>query len=418
VKIADTSTPVVVLTPHHHGALGILRSLGKLGVPVYAVEDGRLAPPLRSRYCRGVFHWDVCHAPAQASVATLLKIGRTFSRRPILIPTDDATAVLVQEASKELHTAFQFPILPAGLAHRLSNKRELFLLCRENGFPTPETAFPESRRDLLRLLDKFAFPVMLKGIDDRLMFGRNKMRMRIIRSADELTRCYDQLEESIRLNLMIQEYIPGNADAVWMFNGYFNKESECLAAFTGRKLRQRPADTGITTLGICLKNEAVERSLRTLFHSLGYRGIVDAGCRYDSRDGQYKLLDVNPRIGCTFRLFVDPSGMDVIRACYFDLTEQTAYAEAAPEGRKWLVENQDVMELPIHLKARKLTIGGWLRSLRGVRETAWFDWTDLSPVLALLMGFLRSLRPGHLTRRESGHAVGAHPSIACSKSDG
>ena len=29
----DTSAPVVVLSPHHHGALGIFRSLGVLGVP-------------------------------------------------------------------------------------------------------------------------------------------------------------------------------------------------------------------------------------------------------------------------------------------------------------------------------------------------------------------------------------------------
>src|SRR5690348_12019436 len=55
----NTSAPVVVLSPHHHGALGIFRSLGVLGVPVYAVEDGQFSPPLRSRYCCGVFRWDL-----------------------------------------------------------------------------------------------------------------------------------------------------------------------------------------------------------------------------------------------------------------------------------------------------------------------------------------------------------------------
>src|SRR5882672_7281284 len=89
----NTSTPVVVLFPHHHGALGIFRSLGVLGVPVYAVEDGQFAPPLRSRYCRGIFHWDVRHAQPRESVASLLKIARHFDRPPILIATDDATAV-------------------------------------------------------------------------------------------------------------------------------------------------------------------------------------------------------------------------------------------------------------------------------------------------------------------------------------
>jgi D-aspartate ligase len=416
MKVADTATPVVVLSPHHHGALGIFRSLGALGVEVYAVEDGRWAPPLCSRYCRGVFHWDVCDAPARDSVSTLLKIGRTFTCRPILIPADDGTAAFVQEASEELQTRFRFPVLPSGLMRRFSTKKELYLLCRESGYPTPETVFPRSRANLLELLGRLSFPVMLKGIDDRLVRGRTKVRMRIVRTADELLDCYDRVDDSVRSNLMIQEYIPGNADSVWMFNAYFNEASECLVGFTGRKLRQRPADTGITTLGICLRNETVENSLRTLLRSLGYRGIVDIGCRYDARDGQYKLLDVNPRIGCTFRLFVDPSGLDVVRACYLDLTGQRVDAQPACEGRKWLVENQDLQELPVHLRTKKLTLREWLRSLRGVRETAWFNWKDLSPVLALLTGFLRSWHAGQLRRRKYVKREGAYQSAVYHKS--
>src|SRR5439155_26239247 len=104
-------TPVLVLRPHHHGALGIFRSLGTLGVPVYAVEDGEWAPPLRTCYCRGVFHWDVHNAQPRDSVASLLKFACHFDRPPILIPTDDATAVLIQEASSECQPANQFPVL-------------------------------------------------------------------------------------------------------------------------------------------------------------------------------------------------------------------------------------------------------------------------------------------------------------------
>jgi D-aspartate ligase len=401
MKIADSSTPVLILSPHHHGALGIFRSLGTLGVPVYAVRDGEWAPPLRSRYCRGVFRWDVRHARPQDSVQSLLRIARHFERQPVLIPTDDATAVLVQEASEDLRKAYQFPVLPAGLVHRFTSKKELYFLCRERGFPVPETVFPTKRADIVEFLEKASFPIMLKGIDDRLVLGRTKVVMRIVLSADELLKHYDELEDSAKSNIMLQEYIPGNADSVWMFNGYFSETSECLAGFTGRKLRQRPADTGITTLGICRRNEAVDQPIRTLLRSLGYRGIVDIGCRYDKRDGQYKLLDVNPRIGCTFRLFVDPKGMDVVRACYLDLTGQPVRAEPAREGRKWLVENQDLMTLHQQWKDRRLTVGEWLRSVWDVRETAWFDWRDLSPFWAMCAGLLRSFRRGWLKNHKS-----------------
>jgi len=399
MKIADASTPVLVLRPHHHGALGIFRSLGTLGVPVYAVEDGEWAPPLHSRYCRGIFHWDVRNAHPRDSIASLLKIARHFDRPPILIPTDDATAVLVQEALAELQPAYQFPVLPMGLARRLCSKKELYFLCRDHRLPTPQTAFPQSRADLLQFLESATFPVVLKGVEDRRLFGRTKVGIRIVHSAEELLKSYDQMEDPEQPNLVLQEYIPGNVDSVWIFNGYFNENSECLAGFTGRKLRQRPAHAGMTSLGICLKNETVDQSIRMLLESLNYKGIVDIDCLYDERDGQYKLLDVNPRVGCTFRLFVDRAGMDVVRACYLDLTGQPVEAEAAQEGRKWLVENQDLMVLPRYLKDGKLTVGDWLRSLRGVRETAWFDWLDGAPFWAVWVGYFGFFRRWLLKRQ-------------------
>lgn len=204
MKIADTSTPVVVLTPHHHGALGIFRSLGRLGVPVYAVEDGQSSPPLRSRYCRRVFHWDVRTAAPQVSTASLLSIADQFTQRPILIPTDDTTAALVQENAEQLQQAYRFLLLPPGLMHRLSSKRELFFLCRECGHPTPEAGFPQSRAEILRLLEKAVFPIALKGIDDRALHGQSKVVMLIAQTADELLQYYNALDSQQQKNVMLQ----------------------------------------------------------------------------------------------------------------------------------------------------------------------------------------------------------------------
>ena len=117
-----------------------------------------------------------------------------------------------------------------------------------------------------------------------------------------------------------------------MFNGYFNRDSECLIGITGQKLRQFPPYTGFTSLGICRDNETVREMTRGLMKQLGYRGVLDLGYRYDARDGLYKLLDVNPRVGSTFRLFVSSTGLDVVRALYLDLTEQEPERERSPRA--------------------------------------------------------------------------------------
>ena len=36
------------------------------------------------------------------------------------------------------------------------------------------------------------------------------------------------MEDPDQTNLMLQEYIPGGDDSVWMFNGYSDANSECL----------------------------------------------------------------------------------------------------------------------------------------------------------------------------------------------
>ena len=42
---------------------------------------------------------------------------------------------------------------------------------------------------------------------------------------------------------------------------------------------------------------------------VGYRGVFDLDWRRDLRTGQYHLLDFNPRVGASFRLFEDDAGI-------------------------------------------------------------------------------------------------------------
>jgi hypothetical protein len=38
VRIADTSTPVVIFKLFEHCGAGIMRSLGRMGIPVYGID--------------------------------------------------------------------------------------------------------------------------------------------------------------------------------------------------------------------------------------------------------------------------------------------------------------------------------------------------------------------------------------------
>jgi predicted ATP-grasp superfamily ATP-dependent carboligase len=396
----DASTPVLVVGARTHGGLGIIRSLGRLGVPVSIVESGPRGPAAESKYVDRRFAFDLSIASDEEIVERLLSIGSAMGGRPLLIPTWDETAVLVTEAYDRLSERFLLPHQPDGLAAALTSKKDMYFLAKRDGIPTPEVVFPASVDDVRTFAETAEFPVMLKAIDGNRLMARTGLKMVIVATPEELVRRYVELEDPDEPNLMLQEYIPGGDDIVWMFNGYFDRQSEGLVALTGRKIRQTPVYTGATSLGVCELNETVADTTLRWMKRLGYQGILDIGYRFDARDGQYKVLDVNPRIGATFRLFVSGNGMDVARALYLDLTGQPVPIAEQPVGRRWLVE-RDIASSLQYRRDGKLTLRQWLASLRGVEELGYFARDDMRPFAALLTSIVTVLggRVGGLLRK-------------------
>jgi predicted ATP-grasp superfamily ATP-dependent carboligase len=396
----DTSTPVVILRCSRHGGLGMTRTLGRMGVRVYNVDAGQWIPSFVSRYSAGKFVWDAETAPAGVTVIYLERIAQQLGCRPILIPTTDHLAMLVATHRERLSESFIFPSIEPELVSGLCSKKEMHFLARNAGIPTPDAAFPQSRAELLEYLETAKFPIMLKGVFGKNLEAVTGKRMFKVKTREELLAVYDKAEDPMQPNLMLQEYIPGGDDTVWMFNGYFDAQGTCLLGMTGKKIRQYPAYTGLTSLGICLRNEVVDRQTRAFMKALRYRGILDIGYRYDARDGQYKVLDVNPRVGATFRLFTGDNGMDVIRALYLDLTGQEVESSPTPEGRKWMVEDCDLVSCVRYVRDGKLTFKDWLSSHRGVQETGVFAMDDPLPALWMgmrdLCGAISPARSGQL----------------------
>lgn len=400
MTIRDAATPVVVLRgvkSASHGALGIVRSLGRLGVPVYLAACDAGTPGFFSRYCKGGLVCDVENESAESCIKALRELGRDIGKRSILIPTDDNAVLFVADNAAALREQFLFPSMNPGLIREVSSKKGMYFLAKQHGVPTPEAAFPACREDVVEFVSRAKFPVMLKAIYGSQLMKVSGQKMFIVQTESELLEKYDAYEDPANPNLMMQEYIPGGDDTVWMLDGYFNSQSDCLISFTGKKIRQYPPSQGSTSLGICLENETVRNTTTAFMKAIGYQGILDIGYRYDARDGLFKVLDINPRIGSTFRLFVAENGMDVARALYLDMTGQPVIGGTPHEGRKWIVEDQDLVSCLQYRKRGDLTVKEWIKSFQGVEEGGFFAADDFMPcvtrAMALFGEALRKLNP-------------------------
>lgn len=399
--------PVVVLGALHHGTLGVVRSLGRLNIPVYVVEPSLPAVSSASRYCKGAFCWDLDRASPEDTCSFLLDIGHRFDGCAILIPTTDAGALFLAKNASALSAAFRFSSPPYDVVRSLSSKHQMHDLARSLGIPTPKTAFPQSKQDALDFAQTAGFPLIMKTVEIWRSRNRSSASKTIVLSLSQLQDDYDRMADLDSPNLLLQEYIPGGEESSWMFNGYFDQHSTCLFGISGRKIRQYHPYAGVTSLGECLRNPSIVETTLRFMKAIGYRGILDLGYRFDARDGTYKVFDINPRIGCTFRLFVSDNGMDVVRSLYRDLCGQPVDPGLECPGRRWMVEDLDLASSLRYWWDDRLTISQWLRSFRGLRESAFFAPDDLKPVAYVLQRDFNALL--HHVYRGSKAAPAAAP---------
>jgi D-aspartate ligase len=385
----DVTTPAVVLkldrNVMHHGGLGVIRSLGRIGVPVYGVHEGPLAPAANSRYLQGRAFWSPGSGDADRITDGLVRLADRIGRRAVLLPTDDAGAIFLAEHGTRLRPRFIFPDPPRDLPRQVAGKFSLHELCAELGIPAPAAAVPPTAQAARNFAAAAGYPLIAKLTTPWASSLRSTM---ILAGPAELDAAFAACARE-GTGLMLQEFIPGGRDTDWFFHGYCDATSDCRPAFTGVKERSYPAHAGLTSLGRSEPNPVLRDQVTQLLSKLGYQGLLDLDLRLDRRDGRYKLLDFNPRLGAQFRLFTTTGGLDLATAAYLDLTGQPAGDAEQADGRRFLVENYDPLGAAGYWRRGELSPAAWLRSLRGVSEAAWFARDDLRPfgLMALRMGW-------------------------------
>src|SRR6266704_884287 len=346
----DPSTPAVVLkfdpNAMHHGGLGAIRSLGRLGVPVYAVVEGAWTPAARSRYLTGRLVWRPGPDQAERTRAGLRRLAGQIGRPAVLIPTDDAGAIFLAEQGESLREQFLFPAQPAPLPRRLAGKHTLAQLCAELGVATPRVLVTDSAEQAHLFAAEAGYPLIAKQATPWTGAGTGLRPTTVLRSEDDLAGLWAAAERA-GVSLMLQEFIPAQVGGDWFVHAYCDGAGAGRPVFTGVKIRSYPAHAGLTSFGLAEANQ-------------GLRAEVT-------------------RLGARFRLFRDWAGLDVVTAAYLDLTGQPYAVRGQVSGRRFVVENYDPLGALGYWRAGELGLVPWLRFLRGAEETAWFAWDDLLP---------------------------------------
>ena len=109
-------------------------------------------------------------------------------------------------------------------------------------------------------------------------------------------------------SVILQEYVPREHAEDWIVHLYCDANSNCLVEFTGVKVRSWPPHAGMTACAYAVPNPGLAAMAERFCEQIGFHGIADLDWRFDRRDGQYKLVDFNPRVGRTVPALRDRRG--------------------------------------------------------------------------------------------------------------
>jgi predicted ATP-grasp superfamily ATP-dependent carboligase len=396
----DKTVPVLTLKVGdyalHHVGLAIARTFGRVGVPVYGIHEDRLAPAGLSRYTTGRFLWTTGDEGLyqRQLLDGLQAVAERIGRRAVLIPTDDHAAIFIADHEEVVRRNFLIAPQSSVCIKELTDKAALYARCLELDVTIPAFVKVDCPHKLEAVADETSFPVVVKrGAPLLLADGRRAPSTRLVSTREEL------LKIDVSSPIVVQEYIPAEYADDWLFHAYCNASSECLVAFTGRKLRGFPSGAGETAIGRAVANPALESLARSLMRELGYCGVVSLDYRFDHRENTFKLLDFNPRVGAIFRLFQSDTDVDVVRALHLDLTGRSVPPGRMIDGRTVAVESHLLRLLYADVLAGHWLFWKRLLSWRNFSETAWLAGDDLLPaVMAAARSIAWALRPSRARR--------------------
>jgi len=324
--------PAVVVDVGWVNGLAAIRSLGRAGIRVLALDHRRSALGFRSRYAEPVVIPDPQDEEAFVSFLAALEVERA----PVFA-THDEPLNAIARAAERLGERFLYPFPPWEVLGRIQTKRGQLEAAGRAGVPTPRTAFPRSAGEARAAAELIGFPVLVKPSSTegfKRRFGKQAFRCE---SVTEVERAYAGAEP---YEPMVQEVIPGGDDGLYTLGSYLSRDGEALGLFCGRKLRQTPPGVGTCRVGEAIwVDEVVEQGL-TLLRVLQFHGLSQVEFKRDPRDGAYKLMEINPRL-FQWHGLAAACGVDLPLIAYRDLTgEAVEPVSANGRRRRWAITFQ------------------------------------------------------------------------------
>jgi predicted ATP-grasp superfamily ATP-dependent carboligase len=357
---------VLVTDDGFRASLGIVRTLGRRGIGVSVLADSPMMLASCSRYCSARY---LLPPPTSADFLPALLELLAARRFDVILPAEYAFTSALARHKADILPLARLELSGFRQIRAAADKRLMLELATRCGVPVPQTVAPKSFEDAIIRSRKLRFPVVVKACRETA-----DERPRRVPSHRELERIYGALcgKDGSKDPLpLIQEFTPGsNASFFALY-----QEGSCKRIFMHRRIREGLPSRRVSCCAESFYDPRLKEYGKRLLDRLRWHGVAMVEFRRDQRDGDYKLLEINPRFWGSLDLAI-AAGVDFpYYVCQMAQGQTLTYSENYRRDLRYHWPLQDVR----HALSRPASIFSVAADLLRPSVKSNFWWNDLKP---------------------------------------
>jgi predicted ATP-grasp superfamily ATP-dependent carboligase len=351
----------IIIGGHVQG-LGIVRILGREGIPCLVIDNTKINLAKHSKYCYNFFRVEDDLLFDFLNNSVQIQQYRGW----VIFPTNDFHVKLLSQNKQQLEKNFIVSTDAWSTVSKFYNKRETYKIAKNLKIPIALTFFPENEEQLQGL--NVGFPCIIKPAVMCDFYKKTKKKVFVCRNLMELKANYNKAAGLIPSDeIMVQEIIKGPGR---------NQFSACFLFLMGKtylhltacRMRQHPLDFGnattyAETVDIPQLKEYGERILK----AEDYNGICEVEFKLDDRDNQYKFLEVNSRTW-KWHTIANKAGTPFVKK-YFDYLIGKIIQPSEGFSKSSFLHS--LTDIPVQLQLLLKGYGYWNRKIRPFEPAVW-----------------------------------------------